>query len=89
MVVREKLDGDEYKTGNKRKDKESSSAGASLEIFKSLDSLPYEYREAIHQAIEDNMMSGSLLGYPMVNTRIRVLDGRWSNIRSKNPLIFK
>ena len=35
------------------------------------------------------MMSGSLMGYPMVNTRIRVLDGRWSNIRSKNPLIFK
>lgn len=40
-------------------------------------------------AIEDSLMSGSLLGYPLVNTRVRILDGRWSNIRSKNPVIFQ
>ena len=34
-------------------------------------------------------MSGSLLGYPIVNCRVKILDGRWSNIRSKSPLIFK
>lgn len=34
-------------------------------------------------------MSGTLLGYPLVNVRVRILDGRWSNIRSKNPLIFQ
>ena len=39
-------------------------------------------------AIEDTLMSGQLLGYPVVNVRVRVMDGRWSNIRSKNPLIF-
>lgn len=83
-----KLEGDEYKTGRKYLDKKDSAAGASMEIFKSLDSLPIECREALKEAINDSLMSGTLLGYPVVNTRIRVLDGRWSNIRSKNPLIF-
>ncbi len=39
-------------------------------------------------AIEDSLLSGSLLGYPIVNVRVKILDGRWSNIRSKNPVIF-
>jgi elongation factor G len=41
------------------------------------------------EAIEDSLLCGSLLGFPMVNTRVRILDGRWSNLRSKNPLIFQ
>jgi len=60
-----------------------------MEIFKSLDSLPIECVVAMREAIEDSLMSGSLIGYPIVNTRVRVIDGRWSNIRSRNPLIFK
>ena len=60
-----------------------------MEIFKSLDSLPVENLVSLREAIEDSFMSGSLLGYPLVNIRVRVLDGRWSNIRSRNPLIFK
>ena len=60
-----------------------------MEIFKSLDSLPIECVMAIREAIEDSLMSGSLIGYPIVNTRVRIIDGRWSNIRSRNPLIFK
>jgi translation elongation factor EF-G len=60
-----------------------------MEIFKSLDSLPIECLESMREAIEDSLMSGSLIGYPIVNTRVRILDGRWSNIRSRNPLIFK
>ena len=44
---------------------------------------------AMREAIEDSLMSGSLIGYPIVNTRVRIIDGRWSNIRSRNPLIFK
>ena len=43
----------------------------------------------IKNSIEDVLMSGQLLGYPMVNVRVRILDGRWSNIRSRNPLIFQ
>jgi translation elongation factor EF-G len=60
-----------------------------MEIFKSLDSLPIECVMAMREAIEDSLMSGSLIGYPIVNTRVRIIDGRWSNIRSRNPLIFK
>jgi translation elongation factor EF-G len=60
-----------------------------MEIYKSLDSLPIECQVALREAIEDSLLSGSIYGYPIVNTRVRVLDGRWSNIRSRNPLIFK
>jgi hypothetical protein len=60
-----------------------------MEIYKSLDSLNMECQHAMREAIETNLMGGSLLGYPLVNTRVIVEDGRWSNIRSKNPLIFK
>jgi len=60
-----------------------------MEIFKSLDSLPIECVIAMREAIEDSLMSGSLIGYPIVNTRVKIIDGRWSNIRSRNPLIFK
>jgi len=60
-----------------------------MEIFKSLDSLPIECLVAMEEAIKDSLMSGSLIGYTIVNTRVRILDGRWSNIRSRNPLIFK
>jgi len=60
-----------------------------MEIYKSLDSLPIECQVALKEAIEDSLLSGSIHGYPIVNTRVRVLDGRWSNIRSRNPLIFK
>jgi hypothetical protein len=84
-----KLDGDEYDTGNKRQNKTDAAAGATMEIFKSLDSIPMENMIAIQEAIEDCLMSGNLLGYPIVNTRVRILDGRWSNIRSRNSLIFK
>ena len=88
VAERIKLEGDEYLTGKKYLDKKDSAAGASMEIFKSLEALPIDCREALKSAINDCLMSGSLLGYPMVNTRVRVLDGRFSNIRSKNPLIF-
>jgi len=84
-----KLEGDEYDTGNKRLNKSDNAAGASLEIFKSLDSLPLDCLLAIREAIDDGLMSGTLLGYPIVNCRVRIIDGRWSNIRSRNPLIFK
>ena len=42
----------------------------------------------MRMAIDDCLMSGTLLGYPIVNMKVKVLDGRWSNIRSKNPVIF-
>jgi translation elongation factor EF-G len=59
-----------------------------MEIYKSLDSLPIEHLQLMKESIEDALLCGTLLGYPMVNTRVRILDGRHSNLRSKSPLIF-
>jgi hypothetical protein len=87
-VERVKLDGDEYDTGNRRQNKTDAAAGASQETFRSLDTLDVDSKMTIREAIETNLLSGSLLGYPMVNTRVTVVDGRWSNLRSKNPLVF-
>ena len=39
FMERVKLEGDEYDTGNRRKNKTDAAAGASLEIFRSLDSM--------------------------------------------------
>ena len=86
MQERIKLEGDEYEAKRRTKDQAASS---SYEIYRSLDSLPIEAKVSMTAAIEDSLMSGSLLGYPVVNTRVRILDGRWSNIRSKNPVIFQ
>ena len=86
MQERIKLEGDEYESKRRNKDLAASS---SYEIYRSLDSLPIEGKASMQAAIEDSLMSGSLLGYPLVNVRVRILDGRWSNIRSKNPLIFQ
>lgn len=91
MSERIKLDGDEYEAkGKQRRDKDiMSAASANYEIYRSLDSLPLESRASMKTALEDVLMSGPLLGYPLVNMKVRILDGRWSNIRSKNPVIFQ
>jgi len=44
VTERVKLDGDEYSSGRKHLDKKDIAAGASMEIFKSLESLPAECR---------------------------------------------
>lgn len=89
FTERVKLEGDEYDTGNRRKNKTDAAAGATIEIFRSLDSLDLQLKEVLKKTIGDSLLSGSLLGYPIVNSRVRVLDGRWSNIRTKNPLIIQ
>ena len=47
MVERVKLEGDEYTTGKKYLDKKDAAASASMEIFRSLECLPPECREAL------------------------------------------
>ena len=85
-----KLEGDEYEAHGTRKQRKSDLASqATFEIYRSLDSLPVECKAALKSAVDDTLQSGTLLGYPMVNMRVRILDGRWSNIRSKNPIIFQ
>ena len=88
VVERVRLEGDEYEKSRRRANKDELTSQASMEIYRSLDSLPIEHKSIIQIALEDALESGQLLGYPMVSSRIRVLDGRWSNIRSRNALIF-
>jgi elongation factor G len=83
---RVKLEGDEYESKRRNKDLATAS---SFEIYRSLDSLSLENKISMQAAINDGLMSGSLIGYPLVNVRVKILDGRWSNIRSKNPIIFQ
>lgn len=83
VTERVKLEGDEYEKSRKRRNKEELTASATMEIYRSLDTLPAECQLAMKEALQDTLLSGQLLGYPMVNTRVRVLDGRWSNIRSR------
>lgn len=89
VVDRVKLDGDEYEKSKRRANKDELTSQAAMEIYRSLDSLPIEHKSIMRIALEDVLESGQLLGYPMVSARIRVLDGRWSNLRSRNPLIFQ
>ena len=88
VVERVKLEGDEYEKSKRRANKEELTSQAAMEIYRSLDSLPADHKETMRFSLEDALESGQLLGYPMVNARVRVLDGRWSNLRSRNALIF-
>lgn len=89
VTERVKLEGSEYERSNKRRNKEELTATANVEVYRSLECLPIESKLAMREAISDALLCGQLLGYPMVNTRVRVLDGRWSNLRSRGPLVFQ
>lgn len=52
------------------------------EFLRSLESAPKEYLDIIEETIKEALEGGVLLGYPIINTKIRIVDGRWSNIRS-------
>ena len=58
------------------------------EVVKSLDTAPREMIKVIEESIRTNFESGPLLGYPVIKNRIRILDGKWSSIRS-DELTFK
>ena len=89
FTERVKLEGDEYDTGKKSTNKKDSAAGATLEIYRSLHSLDVQFKEVLKKTIDDSLLSGTLLGYPIVNARVRVLDGRWSNLRTKSALVIQ
>ena len=89
MTERTKLEGDEYEKSRRRANKDETTSSASMEIYRSLDSLPIEHKHAMREALLDALECGHLRGYPMVNTKVRIVDGRWSNLRSKNALIFQ
>lgn len=55
---------------------------ASTEIFRSLETMPEEYKSAVEEAVNNSLLAGKLLGYKMVGVRVTLQGGRWSNIRS-------
>ena len=83
-VERRKIDDDpDLKKSLKRNQKSEE-----YEVLKSLDSAPSDIMAGIEQSINQALESGNLLGYPVINTKISILDGKWSSIRS-DPQIFK
>lgn len=53
-----KLEGDEYEKSMKRRNKDELTASATMEIYRSLDSLPIESKLAMKEAIEDALECG-------------------------------
>lgn len=83
---------DNFIKGKMDKDKRKeiqAAASQGFEMFRSLESLSFDIFEELLQQIKDSLSSGSLLGYPVINAKVKIEDGRWSNIRSKNPIAFK
>lgn len=58
------------------------------EVLRSLDSAPKEFITAIEEGINTVLESGALLGYPVINTKVKIIDGKWSSLRS-DDLTFK
>ncbi|CAI2384886.1 unnamed protein product [Moneuplotes crassus] len=81
---RKKVDDDKLiKRGRSREVK-----GEDFELLRSLDSASAEILLGIEDAINTSLESGQLLGYPIVHTRVRIVDGKWSSLRS-DELTFK
>ena len=81
---RRKVDDDsslKFARGRDRKSEE-------YELLRSLDSAPLHIINAIEESINIALESGSLLGFPVINTKVRIIDGKWSSLRS-DKLIFK
>jgi elongation factor G len=72
----------EYKNSLESDKSHKSKDSDGIEVFKPLDSLPLEMLLQIHQSIQDSLESGVLLGFPIVNARVVLTAGRWSNIRT-------
>jgi translation elongation factor EF-G len=49
--------------------------GEEFENRKSLDSIPPEFMNAIMEGINAGLMSGRLMGYPVINVKVDILDG--------------
>ncbi len=58
------------------------------DTFYSIKSLPFEILWTIEKTIEDSFSRGILLGYPLMNVRIKLTDAKYS-IRRSNPMIFQ
>jgi elongation factor G len=50
--------------------------------------IPKEYIPAVHKGIEESMLNGTLAGYPLVNLRVRLVDGSYHDVDS-SEMAFK
>jgi len=57
---------------------------ASVETFKSIDSLSEESQFMIQEAFSNSLLSGKILGYKMIGVKITLKGGRWSNLRTSD-----
>lgn len=83
-VERKKVEDDNELKKSLRRDQK----GDEYEIFRSLDTAPVEFIGAIMETIHTTLESGPLLGYPVTKTKVKILDGKWSSLRS-DELTFK
>ncbi|MDH3744168.1 MAG: elongation factor G [Acidobacteriota bacterium] len=51
-------------------------------------SIPQQYRPAVHKGIAEARMKGFLAGYPVVDFRVRLLDGKYHDVDS-SEMAFK
>jgi len=59
-----------------------------FELLRSLDTAPRNIIIGIEDAINTALESGNLLGYPVIHTKVRIISGKWSSIRS-DDVTFK
>lgn len=55
-------------------------AGVEFENRKSLESIPPEFLAAAIEGIQASLQCGKLMGYPVINVKVDILDGRWSDV---------
>ena len=63
-------------------------AGLEFETRWSLHTISKELLASILDGIQGALVSGVLLGYPLINLKVEILDGKWSDVRSDEK-IFK
>ena len=54
----------------------------------SVESIPFEILYTVEKALSDSLSIGAILGYPLMNVRIKIIDAKYS-IRRSNPMIFQ
>ena len=63
--------------------------GLEYETWKSLHTISPEHLHAILEGIQGSLISGILLGYPLINVKVEILDGWWSDVRSDEKIFWE
>lgn len=63
--------------------------GLEYETWKSLHTISPEHLNAILEGIQGSLISGILLGYPLINVKVEILDGWWSDVWSDEKIFWE